>query len=138
MTEEPRVTEEDSVLVAEYRALRQAVGWDDVSGTDEELQAALDRTWNVTARTGAGRLVALVRVIEDGAVYASIWDMIVVPELQGRGVGRALFDRVLRHVGARSLVSLVATPAGVGLYRSAGFIEQSPGAVGMFRRRSEE
>jgi GNAT superfamily N-acetyltransferase len=135
MTDDLRITEGDRVAVAEYRAVRQAVGWEVVAGSDEELQVALDRTWNVTARTADGRLVALVRVLDDGAVYASVWDMIVVPELQRRGVGRGLLDRVLRRVGARSLVSLVATAAGEPLYRSAGFTEESRGAVGMFRRR---
>ncbi|HET7235652.1 MAG TPA: GNAT family N-acetyltransferase [Actinomycetota bacterium] len=126
--------EGDRVVVAEYRALREAIGWDPVPARDEDLQAALDRTWNVTARTADGRLVGLVRVLDDGAVYASIWDMMVAPELQRQGVGRALFDRVMEQVGGRNLVSLVATPAGRELYRSAGFSEESLGAVGMFRR----
>jgi GNAT superfamily N-acetyltransferase len=133
--DEHRIVEGDRVAVAEYRALRESVGWDAVPANDEELQAALDRTWNVTARADDGRLVALVRVLDDGALYASVWDMMVVPELQRRGVGRALFDPVIARVGGRNLVSLVATAAGKELYRSAGFSEESRGAVGMFRRR---
>jgi ribosomal protein S18 acetylase RimI-like enzyme len=136
--DELRIVEGDRVAVAEYRALRQAVGWDAVRSGDEELGAALDRTWNVTARTTDGRLVALVRVLDDGAVYASVWDMMVVPDLQRRGIGRALFDRVVGQIGSRNLVSLVATPAGKELYRSAGFSEESRGAVAMFRRSSED
>jgi GNAT superfamily N-acetyltransferase len=133
---EHRVVDGDRVAVAEYRVLRETVGWDPVPANDEDLQAALERTWNVTARAGDGRLVALVRVLDDGAVYASVWDMIVVPELQRQGVGRELFDRVIARVGGRNLVSLVATAAGRELYRSAGFSEESRGAVGMFRRPS--
>ena len=130
-----RIVEGDRVAVAEYHALREAVGWDAVPASDDALQAALDRTWNVTARSADGRLLALVRVLDDGAVYASVWDMIVVPELQRAGIGRELFDRVIERVGGRNLVSLVATPAGAGLYRAAGFTRESRGAVGMFRRR---
>ena len=132
-----RIIEGDRVAVTEYRGLRAAIGWDPIAANDEDLEAALGRTWNVTARAGDGRLVALVRVLDDGAVYASVWDMIVVPELQRRGIGRALFERVVARIGARTLASLVATPAGAGLYRSAGFTQESRGAVGMFRRRQD-
>jgi GNAT superfamily N-acetyltransferase len=128
------IVEDDRVAVAEYRMLREVVGWDAVRAGEDELQTALDRTWNVTARSADGRLVALARVLDDGALYASVWDMMVVPELQRRGVGRALFDRVIARVGGRNLVSLVATPAGKELYRSTGFSQESRGAVGMFRR----
>jgi len=68
--EELRMAEGDRVGVAEYRALREAVGWDDVPVGDEDLRGALDRTWNVTARSADGHLVRLVRVLDDGAVYA--------------------------------------------------------------------
>jgi len=132
--ENVRIAEGDRVAVAEYRAIRDAVGWDDVPVGDEDLQVALDRTWSVTARTADGRLVGLVRVLDDGAVYASVWDMIVVPELQRRGIGRALFDRVIARIGDRRLVALVATPAGAPLYRAAGFTEEGRGAVALFRR----
>ncbi len=134
----PRITEADRVMVAEYRTIREAVGWDAIDAGDEELQAALDRTWNVTARSADGRLAGLVRVLDDGVVYASVWDLIVVPELQRRGVGRALFDHTVARIRARHLVSLVATPAGTPLYRSAGFAEESPGAIAMFRRPEQE
>lgn len=136
--EEVRIAEGDRVAVAEYRAIRDAVGWGEVPAGDADLEAALDRSWNVTARTADGRLVGLVRVLDDGAVYASVWDMIVEPELQGQGIGRALFDRVIARVGDRRLVSLVATPAGTPLYRSAGFAEESRGAIAMFRRPEPE
>lgn len=38
------------------------------------------------------------------------------------------------RISPRRLVSLVATPAGAPLYRSAGFGEESRGAVAMFSR----
>lgn len=81
--------------VTEYRAIRDAVGWRTVDVGDEELQGASDRTWNVTARRPAGKLVGVVRLLDDGLLYAGVWDMIVAPDLQRRGIGRALFDRVL-------------------------------------------
>ena len=45
-------------------------------------------TW-VTARLD-GRLVGFVNVIGDGGVHAILLDTCVAPDVQGRGVGRAL------------------------------------------------
>ena len=76
----------DRVTPAEYRTMLAAVGWRPVAQTDAELAAALERSWNVTARTPDGHLVGLARVLDDGVLYASVWDILVVPERQRRGL----------------------------------------------------
>ena len=58
--------------------------------------------------------------VQDDGLYASIWDMIVLPEHRGRGIGGAIFERMLAHCRGRSLVALVATPLGAPMYRAAG------------------
>ena len=118
---------------AEYRALRAAVGWPDPAVDDDSLQDALDWTWNVVARDG-GELVGLGRLLDDGALYATIWDMIVAPERQRGGVGRGILERLLAHAAGRSIVALVATEAGRGLYERHGFRRESGGSVGMLLR----
>jgi GNAT superfamily N-acetyltransferase len=118
---------------AEYRRLREAVGWSAPAAPDSVLQTALDATWNVTARAG-GELVGIGRLLDDGAMYATIWDMIVVPEAQRRGIGRAILERLLARASARTIVALVATPAGRPLYEEYGFRVESGGSVGMLLR----
>src|SRR5215213_11228732 len=87
----PEIRADDMVKAGEYRSLRCEVGWRTPDRTDDEIQRALNIPWNATARTRAdGRLVGLVRVLDDGLFYASVWDVIVVPPLQRRGTGRAL------------------------------------------------
>jgi GNAT superfamily N-acetyltransferase len=128
-----RYAEGDRLAPAEYRALRAAAGWSDPDLDDVALQRTLDATWNVAARTDEGGLVGMGRVQDDG-LYASIWDMIVLPEERGRGVGGAIFERMLAHCHGRSLVALVATPLGAPMYRAAGFGEESRGSVALFMR----
>jgi len=94
----------------------------------------LERSWNVTARTPDGQLVGLARVLDDGVLYASVWDILVVPERQRRGIGRALLGAVLEQTAGRRLVSLIATPAGEALYRSAGFAETDGRSTALFMR----
>ena len=128
-----RYAEGDRLEPAEYRALRTAAGWADPGLDDAALAATLASSWNVTARDDDGALVGMGRVHDDG-LYASIWDMIVLPGHRGRGIGSAIFERMLAHCRGRSLVSLVATPYGAPMYRAAGFSEESRGSVALFRR----
>ncbi len=129
-----QLTEGDRLDPGEYRRLRRAVGWPDPAVDDDILVTALDSTWNVTARDEHGELLGMARLLDDGALYATVWDMIVDPPLQHTGIGRAIFESILARAGGRSLVGLVATPAGEPMYRAAGFSEVSGGSTALFRR----
>src|SRR5581483_4651082 len=120
---------------AEYLRLRESVGWRTVELGDEAVQAALDRTWNVVARED-GAVVGIGRLLEDGAFYATIWDVIVVPEAQRCGIGTAILERLLEEAAARSIVALVASPAGKPLYERYGFTSDDGRGVAMLMRPS--
>jgi GNAT superfamily N-acetyltransferase len=123
-----------AVPVADYRRLRSAVGWGEVAVPDAELAAAFARTWNVVARRD-GEVVGFGRVLDDGVLYASVWDMIVAPELQRQGVGEEILTRLLRRAESRSLTVLVATAIGRPLYERHGFVPDDPGSTAMLLRR---
>jgi GNAT superfamily N-acetyltransferase len=128
-----RYAEGDRLAPAEYRRLRAAAGWSDPALDDDALAGTLAATWNVTARDDDGSLVGMGRVQDDG-LYASIWDMLVLPEHRRQGIGQELFERMLARCRGRSLVSLVATPYGAPIYRAAGFAEESRGSIALFLR----
>ena len=136
-TNPPTILRGDRVTPAEYRSLLAAVEWRPLQQDDSEVAAALEASWNITARTSDGQLVGLARVLDDGVLYASVWDVIVRPERQRGGIGRALLTAVLERTEGRRLVSLVSTAAGEALYRSAGFAETDGGSTALFRRASE-
>jgi GNAT superfamily N-acetyltransferase len=121
------------IEAADYLRLRQAVGWRSAELVDAAVQSALDRTWNVVAREG-GAVVGVGRLLEDGAFYATIWDVIVVPEAQRRGIGTAILERLLEEASARSIVALVASPAGKPLYERYGFTSDDGRGVAMLMR----
>jgi GNAT superfamily N-acetyltransferase len=136
-TDPPAIRRGDRVSPAEYRSLLATVNWRPVEQDDVEVAAALDASWNVTSRTSDGSLVGLARVLDDGLLYASIWDVIVRPERQRAGIGRAILAAVLEQTAGRRLVSLVSTAAGEALYRSAGFAETDGRSTALFRRAPE-
>jgi len=136
-TNAPTIRRGDRVTPAEYRSLLAAIKWRPLEQEDVEVAAALDASWNVTARTSDGLLIGLARVLDDGVLYASVWDVIVRPEHQRGGIGRALFAAVLEQTAGRRLVSLVSTAAGEALYRSVGFSETDGQSTALFRRAPE-
>ena len=72
----------------------------------------------------AGRAIGTGRLLPDG----HIGRMAVLAEWRGRGVGRALIERLLeeaKHIGMEHLV-LNAQTSAIGFYRRFGFAEDGP------------
>lgn len=68
-----------------------------------------------------GRLVATALWWPYGETHASVGMIIVVPEMQGRGLGRALMDELL-HAARDRTVHLNSTQEGLPLYAQLGFV----------------
>lgn len=108
---------------AEYNLLRTAVGWGryDEAVIERFLQ---NSPFCVCART-AGSIVAMARLVGDGGLVFSIQDVIVLPEYQGRGIGRRLMDEVMSylrdHAYHNTVVALMAAAGREAFYASYGF-----------------
>lgn len=83
---------------------------------------------------GAGELLGMARILDDGALSASLWDVIVRPEVQRRGIGRRLVEAALDLLEDRSLVALVSTPAAVDFFAALGFAPDSHGHTALYLR----
>lgn len=65
--------------------------------TLEETEAILAQSSLVVSLWEEDRLVAFARVLTDFVVRAAIFDVIVRPEDQGKGLGRLLMEKLLAH-----------------------------------------
>ena len=90
-------------------------------------------TW-LAARDSDGALVGIARVLDDGGLHASLWDVIVRPDRRRQGIGTALVDAALRACSDRRLVALVSTPDAVPFFAAMGFLAESHGHVAMYHR----
>lgn len=68
-----------------------------------------------------GALVAAGRALADGCDVAYIADVAVLPELQGRGVGREVVMRLKLASSGHKKIILYAVPGKEGFYRQLGF-----------------
>jgi GNAT superfamily N-acetyltransferase len=111
--------------VDQYVRLRQESGL--TVRSPEQAAPALANSWAWATIHADGQVVAMGRVIGDGGWYFHLADIATLPSYQRRGYGRAilraLLDRIESEAPGQPWVTLFADPAGVPLYRWAGFVE---------------
>jgi GNAT superfamily N-acetyltransferase len=113
------VTIDDGLpTVAEYRALRAAVGWP--SPDPGTCRAALDASVHGVLARRRSEVAGMARLVGDGAMYLLMVDVVVHPAHQGAGIGARLVERLVRFAGARR-VQLVAAPSVVPFHERLGF-----------------
>jgi GNAT superfamily N-acetyltransferase len=108
MSEDVRVSAAAPTDVDELVRLYDAVGWTAYTKTPDTLEAAIaGSSFVVVARRG-GRLMGLARAVSDDATVCYLQDVLVHPEEQRSGIGRALVQAVLdryRHVRQKVLLT---------------------------------
>lgn len=125
---------EQSPSVEEYQTLRNAVRWSPVS--DQAVERSLKNSlYTVCAYIGK-KIVGYGRVIGDGGIYYYIQDVIVLPEFQGRGIGRKIMISIMNYLedaDPSAFFGLMAAKNFSSFYKPYGFKERPPDAPGMFR-----
>ncbi|XP_022761376.1 acetyltransferase NSI isoform X2 [Durio zibethinus] len=80
------------------------------------------------------KLIGMARATSDHAFNATIWDVLVDPSYQGQGLGKAMVEKLIRHLLQRDIgnISLFADSQVVEFYRNLGFEPDPEGIKGMF------
>ncbi len=119
--------------VIEYLSLRDSVKFSprSVEAAAKGLPGSL---YTVTARKD-GRAVGMARIVGDGGCSFLVVDVIVIPELQGQGIGSELMNRLSSwmdgNVPPGGMVILAADEPGRRLYQRHGFHYSAPESLGM-------
>lgn len=119
------VIAEDRPVRRELVELYDAVGWTTYTSDPEVLEAAVRGSSHVVTARHGEQLLGLARVVSDGASIAYLQDVLVRPELQREGVGRALVQAALepfRHVRQKVLLT-DDEPRQRAFYESLGYAE---------------
>ena len=82
--------EQDEVL-----ALYESVGWTGYTCRFEIMERAFARSLKVYGAYVQDKLVGLIRAVGDGLTIVYIQDLLVHPEYQRMGIGKALMGRLL-------------------------------------------
>jgi ribosomal protein S18 acetylase RimI-like enzyme len=74
-------------------------------------------------------LVGFGRVLSDGIYYGAIYDVIVQPELQGKGIGKLIMRDIIAQTQHLLYITLFAAPGKMDFYKKLGFRKMSTGML---------
>lgn len=108
----------------ELVSLYDSVRWTAYTREPERLREALENSgffW--TARSEDGELIGLIRGLTDRVSILFVRDILVRPDWQRCGVGRALMERMLAEYGHIRQMALLTDdePKQLAFYASLGF-----------------
>ena len=120
----------------ELEELCDAVGWSrrPLRKVKKALQCSFLVTSMWEVRGQKKRLIGFARATSDHAFNATIWDVVVHPDFQGKGLGKSLMNYTIQKLRREDIsnITLFADPQVVEFYRRLGFILDPEGIKGMF------
>ncbi len=115
-----------------YYHLFQTAGWQ-TTAAPEDLMLALHNSWLTLSAYDQDRLVGFGRIVSDGILYAMVYDLIILPEYQGKGIGKAIMENLLIRCEMQGIhqVQLFCAKGKILFYERFGFKVRPEDAPGM-------
>lgn len=124
-----------SIEPGEYQNLRAQTSWNQLP--DEMVGRALKASLFSVVVEMDEKVIAMGRVVGDGALYFYIQDIIVDREFRGMGISRLIMERIEQYLSKVALphafIGLMAAEGVSGIYEKYGYRRRGENAPGMFR-----
>jgi GNAT superfamily N-acetyltransferase len=116
----------------EYSNKKESIDWEEAAivferaplgarrRDPEQLRRAFASSYTVIFVFDADRLVGLGRALCDGEYQAAIYDMVLLPQYQGKGIGKEMLNRLCAQLPVENII-LYAVPGREGFYKKCGF-----------------
>ncbi|CCH67184.1 N-acetyltransferase (GNAT) family, Syn7942_0773 homolog, Ycf52 protein [Richelia intracellularis HH01] len=127
---------EREIDLYQLEELCDAVGWS--RRPLRKVKKAIEHSFLVVSmwqvQNTQKHLIGFARATSDHAFNATIWDVVVHPKFQGKGLGKVLMQYILKQLRSEEIsnVTLFADPDVVEFYQSLGFMPDPEGIKGMF------
>ncbi|MDO4739260.1 MAG: GNAT family N-acetyltransferase [Eubacteriales bacterium] len=109
----------------DYIRLFAAAGWGEPPR--DMTEKALKNSYATFSVEADGRVIAMARLLGDGAMSFFLKDFVVEPQMQGRGIGKALLAHIEEYIrlqlenGWAGYLQLVSSKGKEGFYHKMGF-----------------
>lgn len=115
---------DDNLTVEEYNNILNIIGWKKPS--ERLLQISLTKGMNVKYVVDS-KTVGMARFVTDGGYAGLIMDVVVIPDYQGKGIGKKMIERLLERIkenlidDEEMMIQLLAAPGKSSFYEKFGF-----------------
>ena len=103
----------------------------------EDIARMLEGTSMCFSVRHDGHLVAFCRILTDFVYRGSLWDIMVHPDHQGKGLGSSLLDYALDHPKLRDIPLVITYTSELGPFLAPHGFEPREGAMMLMRRPIE-
>ncbi len=86
----------------------------------EKFRRACENSFLVCFAYDGDTLIGTGRVVSDGEYYAGLYDVVVLPEYQGKGVGKAIVGAIHERLSV-SAITLFSVPGKEPFYKKCGY-----------------
>nr|YP_009392385.1 hypothetical protein [Caloglossa monosticha]ARW60947.1 hypothetical protein [Caloglossa monosticha] len=124
------------VNLYDLEKLCDSVGW--VRRPIKKVKIAINNSFLVTHlfyySNNQKKLIGFARATSDHSFNATIWDVVIHPNFQNKGLGKALMNQIIKYLRYSdiSTITLFADPQVTKFYKHLGFIIDPDGVKGMF------
>lgn len=119
----------------QFWKLFQTTGWNEnYRLSPDELLQGLHSSWYMLGAYDNEILVGFGRLVSDGVLHAMIYELIVLPEYQGQGIGGKILEKLVdrcREAGVRD-IQLFCAVGKQEFYEKRGFAARPDDAPGMY------
>lgn len=118
----------NSISVTDYNMLRKSVGWNEIA--INQAQTGINNSTYLVAAVCNNKTVGMARLVSDGGYICVIVDVIVLPEFQGKGIGKTMISLVMEYInssietGEGVFINLMSAKGREAFYRQFGFVER--------------
>jgi GNAT superfamily N-acetyltransferase len=118
----------------QFWRLFESTGWNEnYHLVPEELMFALHSSWYMLGAYDGEQLVGFGRLVSDGVLHAMIYELIVLPDYQWRGIAGEILGRLIKRcqeAGIRD-IQLFCAQGKRSFYEKRGFVSRPVDAPGM-------
>ncbi|MEW5725272.1 MAG: GNAT family N-acetyltransferase [Thermodesulfobacteriota bacterium] len=97
----------------------------------DKLKIAAENSHTVCSAYCDGQIIGFGRALSDGHYQSAIYDVVVLPEYQNQGIGKAIMKALLEKLPKTGPVLIYAVPGKQDFYKKFGFGHLKTG-MGLF------
>ncbi|MCL7474512.1 MAG: GNAT family N-acetyltransferase [Methanosarcinales archaeon] len=121
--------------VGEYQRLRESAGW--ICQDSRSTEIGLHNSLFSVCVTYRDKVIGHGRVVGDGGIYFYIQDVIVLPEFQGKGIGRRIMNAIMDYLKTNArhnaFIGLMAAKGVSEFYEQFDFKKRPDDSPGMLK-----